>query len=352
VCKTSGCTKTQLTPLYTVYSPYHALHAPQQAIVEGHPFVSEEVPSRVEAILQGIQHTGLGSVIEPEDFGMDPILAVHDGEYIEFLVSAYQQNTAYWGREEPVLPGSVAPRSTLRKPKGFLGQVGYYGFGTGSPILAGTWQAAYWSAQCALSAAHLVRQGEKTAYALCRPPGHHAAADLYGGFCYLNNIAIAARWLGGRAAILDIDYHHGNGTQEIFYQDPTVFFASLHAHPDDDYPFFWGEAGETGAGPGLGYNLNVPLPQGTGDETYLEALESVLKHIVYFRPDWLLVSLGLDIAAGDEVGGFCITPAGFNAIGRCLNTLNLPTVLVQEGGYLLPTMGENAAAFLQPFSGH
>ncbi len=213
----------------------------------------------------------------------------------------------------------------------------------------------------------MVKTTGETAYALCRPPGHHAAADLYGGFCYLNNAAIAARSLASEAgatrlppdkggavaptkmAILDIDYHHGNGTQEIFYADPSVLFCSLHAHPDDDYPYYWGEADERGEGAGEGYNRNWPLPQETDDAVYLAALDEALAVIRAFAPRYLVVSAGFDIAAGDPVGGFNVTREGFNAIGRRIAALSLPTTIVQEGGYLLETLGENAAAFLRAF---
>jgi acetoin utilization deacetylase AcuC-like enzyme len=333
----------------TFYSLRHSLHAPNGVLVEGFPFISEEVTERAELILQAIQAANFGPVEEPADFGLEPLLAVHDRDYLSFLQTAYAQNATLLGKEAPVLPGSVAPRSCRRKPRGFLGQVGYYGYGVGSPILAGTWEAAYWSAQCALSAASRVRQGDRAAYALCRPPGHHASWDLYGGFCYLNNVAAASRWLGGRAAILDIDYHHGNGTQEIFYEDSQILFCSLHAHPDDDYPYFWGDSGETGAGAGQGYNLNVPLPPRTTDSEYLRALDPVLERIRRHVPEHLFVSLGLDIAEGDEVGGFCISAGGFKQIGRRIGALDIPTVIVQEGGYLLEKLGENVLAFFDGF---
>jgi acetoin utilization deacetylase AcuC-like enzyme len=235
-----------------------------------------------------------------------------------------------------------------------IGRAGYYSFGTYSPILKGTWDAAYWSAQCALSAAHDVASGAQTAYALCRPPGHHAATDLYGGFCYLNNAAIAARSLGERVAILDIDFHHGNGTQEIFYMDPAVLYCSLHADPDQEYPYFWGAANEIGEGAGKGYNCNYPLPLGCDDELYLQTLDQALRRIQEFQPRYLVVSLGLDIIQGDEVGGFRVTPAGLGEIGQRIAALRheeapLPTVIIQEGGYLLSELGELVVRFLRVF---
>jgi len=194
-----------------------------------------------------------------------------------------------------------------------------------------------------------VRASDETAYALCRPPGHHADVDLYGGYCYLNNAAIAARHLGERTAILDIDYHHGNGTQSIFYADPSVLTCSIHAPPDDEYPYFWGEAGERGEGAGLGCNVNLPLPIGAGDAAYLDALDGGLTVLRRFNPRFLVVSSGFDIAAGDPVGGFNVTVDGFRAIGARIAALSLPTLIVQEGGYLPERLGEDATAFLQNF---
>jgi acetoin utilization deacetylase AcuC-like enzyme len=200
-------------------------------VIDGYPLVIEEVPERAELILRAIQEAKLGPVHAPIDHGIEPVLAVHDVGFITYLQTIFARGTAVHGRKTAILPGTIAPRNIRRSSTSFYGLIGYYCFGTDSPILEGTWQAAYWSAQCALSGADQIKAGDRAVYALCRPPGHHAAAELYGGFCYLNNAAIAARNLGGRTAILDIDFHHGNGTQEIFYTDPTVFFCSLHAHP-------------------------------------------------------------------------------------------------------------------------
>jgi acetoin utilization deacetylase AcuC-like enzyme len=230
--------------------------------------------------------------------------------------------------------------------------LGYYAFGWGTPILEGTWEAAYWSAQTAVSAAHAVQDGDSVVYAVCRPPGHHAAADLYGGFCYLNNAAIAARYLardGQWVAILDIDYHHGNGTQAIFYRDPAVLFCSLHAHPDEDYPYYWGGVDERGEGLGAGTNYNWPLPLDTDDAHYLAALQAALDTVQGFGPRFLVVSVGFDIVTGDVVGSFNVTTAGLIEIGARIAALGLPTVIVQEGGYMLERLAENATAFLSAF---
>jgi acetoin utilization deacetylase AcuC-like enzyme len=199
----------------------------------------------------------------------------------------------------------------------------------------------------------MVRAGERVAYALCRPPGHHAGPDLYGGFCYLNNAAVAARYLqtqGAKVAILDVDYHHGNGTQEAFYSDPEVLYCSLHADPDDDFPYYWGAVDECGVGAGEGLNHNWPLTADTDDATYLSTLDAALAVISEFRPCYLVVSAGFDIVTSDPVGSFRITGEGLHEIANRIAGLALPTVIVQEGGYALGTLGQNAVAFLQPFA--
>jgi acetoin utilization deacetylase AcuC-like enzyme len=337
--------------MHIIYTDQHKQHATDRVWFEGHPFVTEEVPARAEIILRAVQAARLGPVVPPTDHGLEPILAVHDTGFVDFLRTACAQSAAYYKQVTPVFASAFPVRHDRHKPKSFLGLAGYFAFSWGTPILEGTWEAAYWAAQCALSAADCVRAGARAAYALCRPPGHHAAADLYGGFCYLNNAAIAARYLqaDARVAILDIDYHHGNGTQAIFYADPGVLFCSLHAHPDDDYPFYWGEADECGEGPGKGYNRNWPLPQGTDDASYLAALDAALAVIRDFAPRYLVVSAGFDIVIDDFIGGFRVTTDGLHEIGRRIAGLNLSTVIVQEGGYLLDKLGENAVAFLQIF---
>ncbi len=335
-----------------IYNEHHKLHATDNVWWEGTQFITEEIPARVEIILNEIQAAHLGKIIEPVDHGIEPILAVHEAGFVKYLRSVYNENAAYFGQAEPIFPHAFAVRYQGREPKTFLGLRGYYAFGSGTPILEGTWHAAYWSVQSALTAADLVRNGEKVAYALCRPPGHHAAADLYGGSCYLNNAAIAARYLQvaeGRLAILDIDYHHGNGTQSIFYNDADVLFCSLHAHPDDDYPYFWGDIDERGQGPGEGTNFNWPLPKTTDDASYLATLEQALETIQGFSPRFLVVSVGFDIVKSDPVGCFEVTTQGLHEIGRRIANLNIPTILVQEGGYLMDELGVNAKAFLSAF---
>ena len=343
-----------------VYSEQHRLHATADLRPDAHPSVRAEIPARAEVIAGALAAAGFGPITAPADHGLDPILAVHELELVEFLRTLYDRYVAQFGATEPaVYPDTFAVRPVRRKPAGLLGLLGYYTFGVDCPVVEGTWAAAYWSAQCALTAADLVRSGQRTAYALCRPPGHHAAADLFGGFCYLNNAAIVARQLQAwsaadtRVAILDVDYHHGNGTQSIFYRDPSVLSCSLHADPDDEYPYYWGAADECGEGPGEGFNRNWPLPPLTDDAQYLAALDEAVAAVRAFAPRYLVVSAGFDIAAGDPVaiGGFSISTAGVGEIGQRIAQLGLPTVIVQEGGYLLERLGSDVVAFLSPFAG-
>lgn len=335
------------------FSERHRRHATDSIRFHDEPY--PEIPARAERIRAALLAEGFTDWAEPADHGRAPLLAVHTSGLLEFLETIYPASRGLRPAALSFQADTFATRSARRRSPHPWAQFGYYAFDIEAPFLEGTWDAAYWSAQCALSAADAVLAGERAAYALCRPPGHHALADQTGGFCYLNNAAIAARYLQqgqpNRVAILDVDYHHGNGTQEIFYADPSVFFVSLHAHPDIEYPFFWGGAEERGEGAGMGFNLNLPLPQGTGDAEYLAALDHALNAIRDYAPRYLIVSLGFDIAQDDpaSLAGFAVTVAGFRAIGERIAALALPTLIVQEGGYRLDTLGENAVAFLRAF---
>ncbi len=340
-----------------IYPEQHRLHDTSHIVISGNLFETEELPQRGEILFTAVQQARIGEIFAPIDHGMDPLVAVHDTDYIHFLQTIYTQYTQYYRSPIPALPATFSGRQIRRKSEHPDGLLGYYAFGTGTPILVGTWQAAYWSAQAALTAADRLLSGDTSAYSICRPPGHHAAAAMYGGFCYLNNAAIAARYMqsiGGQAyrklAILDFDYHHGNGTQEIFYEDASVLYCSLHANPDQDYPYYWGGADERGAGPGLGANRNWPLPIGTDDTTYITALDEALRLIAGFAPGCLLLSAGWDIRQGDPAGGFILSRASFSEIGRRIASLDLPVLIIQEGGYLLDEIGACAVAFLSAFA--
>lgn len=338
-----------------VSSNYHGRHA-TQLHMPGCSMPCFEIPARAEAILAAVTSAHLGEVIEPQDFGLDPIRTVHSDEFIEYLKYAYKNTRAFFAGQKPAIADTYIGRGWRNKPSGFPGRIGFFSFDTDCPILEGTWLAAYWSAQCAVTAAELVRRGSRAVYALCRPPGHHAGHDLYGGFCYLNNAAVAVRSLqrasSDRVAVLDIDYHHGNGTQELFYSDPSVLFCSIHADPNADYPFFWGSSDEDGEGAGKGLNRNWPLAHGTSDVSYLGALDEALSVIRAFAPTYLVLSVGFDIMNGDPVplgGGFRIETACLQEIARRIAKARLPTIIVQEGGYNIAKLGEYVVTFLQQF---
>ena len=243
-------------------------------------------------------------------------------------------------------------RTVLPFSSSVVGRAGYHMHDLWVPIGERTWQAAVGAANLAVDAAHRVLEGERVVFALCRPPGHHASADMAGGSCFLNNAAIAAQYLRrrmGRVAIVDVDVHHGNGTQAIFYGRADVFFASLHRDPADFHPYFVGYAHERGEGAGLGYTMNVPLPAGSGDHAVLGALETICERIAAYAPDGLVVSLGVDGHEHDPSAGLAITYEGFRRIGARLAALDLPTVIVQEGGYNIETIGRCVTSALSGF---
>lgn len=338
-------------PVLTVYSAIQRHHRPAYVVKGGERSPSYDVPERVDSILAAIRETDLGPVMAPDDAGLEPIRAVHDAGMVEYLASAYARQRRESGEEKPVFPTFFPPPGQRRRPDSLKGLAGLYCTNMGVPIDEYTWPAAVASAHCAATGAMYLRAGQSCVYALCYPPGHHAGPDFFGGYCYLNNAAIAARVLrvesGQRVAILDIDYHHGNGTQAIFYADPETWYGSMHIDPTVDYPFYAGYADETGAGAGEGTNCNVSLPAGIDEEQYLSALGSLLARLVPFGPRWLIVSAGFDTYVDDPIGTFRVTTGGFYEIGRRLGELAIPTLVVQEGGYCIPDLGRNVAAFLR-----
>lgn len=337
------------------YSDNHELHNPPFELFEGGqhmPYL--ENPERMERILSVLREQDWAEILPPEDFGLDPVLAVHDADYVDFLCTAYlewrQVKTTY--EKTALLPATFPPPGWSHRPKSLLGRAGYYMTDLSAPIMDGTYQAALGSANCALSGAKAIADGERSAFALCRPPGHHAGKSFCGGYCYLNNAAIAAHWLSGdsKVAILDIDYHAGNGTQDIFYERGDVLTISLHADPDSEYPAFSGYAGETGAGQGSGLNRNFPLPAGTNDAHYLSVLDEALGLVQSFIPKYLVISAGMDLYTADPLGSFKITRRGIQKIGQCIASLNLQTLLVMEGGYDNEALGVNISTLLENFS--
>jgi acetoin utilization deacetylase AcuC-like enzyme len=337
-----------------VHSPQHALHDGGVELHRGELVPSFESPERVHFILAALERAGF-AVIPPRNVPQDRLLRVHDPAYVEFLQGAYARWTAS-GRDGSMLPSGFPARGLRRdrRPSGIHGAMGWYTFDASTPIVAGTWDAALAAARSAMTAAALVSEGAAAAYALCRPPGHHAGSSFYGGYCYLNNAALAAQYLrdhgSARVAVLDVDYHHGNGTQEIFWERDDVLFVSLHATPESEYPYFLGYADERGAGRGEGCTLNLPLPLGTAWPEYRAALDVALDAIGRFAADALVVSLGVDTFEADPISAFRLHRADYARIGACLAAPGLPTVFVQEGGYAVAEIGANVAGVLGEFS--
>ena len=323
-------------------------HAPALELHNGGFVPFAETPARVRSILDAIGPTEV-----PADHGEDPLLRVHPPHYLDFLKSAHSDWQAA-GRSGDAFPYAfpIMRRRALRLDR-IDARLGRYAMDACSPISSGTWEAAYWNAQTTLSALDIVLGAERTAFALCRPPGHHAGADYVGGYCYLNTAAIAAEaaLAAGRTrvAILDVDYHHGNGTQDIFWTRGDVLFVSIHADPATDYPFFWGHADEVGEGEGEGATLNLPLARGTKLAEFERALDTGCARIAAYGPDLLICSYGADTYAGDPISHFAIETADYRSIARRIADLRLPTLIVMEGGYAVDDLGRNVASFLSGF---
>ena len=333
------------------FSSLHREHAPEQIMVRGTMVPNLEAPARADALLKQLLAQGHEQVA-PQDWGQEWIAAVHDAGYLEFLRTAHERWRQLPNATPLIHPHAFAHYSSRRRPSSIQGQVGYYLAGGSSPVAEGTWTAAVGSAHAALEASKLVLEGEREAYALCRPPGHHAYADFGGGFCYLNNVAIAANYMAsklGRVAILDIDTHHGNGTQSIFYQRGDVHFVSVHGDPNVLFPFYAGYADERGEGEGEGRNLNLPLPLKSEDPAWLGAIDQGMASIQAYAPKALLVSLGFDPFKGDPSSDLAVSTEGFRGAGERIGTYRGPVVLIQEGGYLVEKLGENLEAFLEGF---
>ena len=315
-----------------------------------------EVPARAERVRAEVERRKLGPIVAPADFGMAPIARVHDAGMVRFLGEASELWRKRYGDDAPPAIPSAWPARGLRDR--FEGDVesrlGTYAFDTATPIVKGTWNAALAAANTALTAAQSLKNGERSAFALTRPPGHHASTDVFGGYCYLNNVAIAAQWFvdqGLKPAILDVDYHHGNGTQSIFYRRSDVLFCSLHGDPSFAYPHFLGFADETGEGKGAGANLNLPMPMYTQWTVYAQALARALKRIEAFAPDVLLVSLGLDTFEDDPISRFKLTRQDYLRMGKAIAAAKLPTLFIFEGGYNLDALAEITVNVLEGFEG-
>lgn len=335
----------------TIFSSDHRYQDGKAELVHGTLEPCYEMPRRAEIIHDAVKAAALGPIEAPRDFGIEPVLRVHASGFVEFLSHAWSLWTEA-GREYDALPLNWrAPGMRMdRVPSTVDGLLSYYSFDAGTPITAGTWRAITASANVALTGAAIVNAGERTAFSLCRPPGHHAGSNFYGGYCFLNNAAIAAQWLrdqgAKRVCVLDVDYHHGNGTQEIFWTRPDVLFVSIHSDPIAEYPYFLGYADETGAGAGEGTNLNLPLPHGTDWMGYAEALDASCRVIEKFSPDVVVVSFGADTFETDPISQFKLKREDYRRMGARIARLNRPIHVVMEGGYAVDDLGLNTATFL------
>jgi acetoin utilization deacetylase AcuC-like enzyme len=335
----------------TVYSEDHQLHDGLLDPRGNHWRASAECPDRANNVEIAIRETQFGEIVAPNHFDEQSILRIHSSDYLQFLKSVWDDWVASGEQGANARPDTfVGAGMRYADTECVVGRLGRYSFDATSPFVAGSWQAIRTSADIALTGAEIIRNGDRFAFAACRPPGHHATVSYCGGYCYLNNNSLAAQSLldGGasRVAILDVDYHHGNGTQSIFYERNDVLTISLHADPKVEYPFFLGYADEPGEGDGQGFNVNYPLPFGTAWDTYSVALSDALDRVRRFSPDAVVVALGLDTFAGDPTTFFEITTDDFTRIGEAIAALSLPTLVVLEGGYSVEWIGRNTVNFL------
>lgn len=337
----------------TIFTEKHRLRNSKTELCGGELVEPFERPSRAEFIIERVHQVGLGPISDPDDFGMEPILAVHDAGFVEFLQTAWDEWVAEGFKGEAMTTVWPARRMSNHIPRHIEGKLGYYALACETSISEGTWEAAYAAAQVALTGAERIRQGATSAFALCRPPGHHAAMDMFGGYCFLNNAAVAAQYLldkgAKRIAILDVDFHHGNGTQDIFYDRDDVLFLSIHGDPMDAFPHFLGHEDETGTGAGEGYNVNYALPPGTDFPAWRAALTDALARVADYAPDVLIISLGVDTFETDPISFFKLTSDDFTTYGADIAKQNLPTLFVMEGGYDIDEIGLNAVNVLQGF---
>jgi acetoin utilization deacetylase AcuC-like enzyme len=338
------------------YSPAQLEHQPTKELSDGQLVDAFETPARVQSILEALQKSQFVRFDDVAQFGLKDYARVHADAYLHFLEQFWTNWTAA-GRASEAFP-FVWPVRDFRAdkvPTHIDGQLGRFSFDAGTPLTKGTWSAAKASANAALSGAMALNQGAALAFSLCRPPGHHAGRDYFGGYCFLNNAAIAAQSLidqgAKRVSILDVDYHHGNGTQAIFYDRADVQFISIHADPMVEYPYFLGHADEKGEGKGEGYNVNYPLSHGTQFAAWMVALENAIAKIDAYAPDAVLISLGADIYEGDPISQFKIREDEFIKIGARLAELKGPKLVIMEGGYAVGALGDNVTSFLRGIAG-
>ena len=332
------------------HSPHSAAHDPVSFFRRGTTIPYPDSVERLGVLRAAALAAGV--TLHEAALDADAVRAVHAPDYLDFLAGAWPRRGELAGAPEELLTTQFARPQMHRRPDGLAGLLGWYTADTSTPIREGTWRAAMGAASAAAAAARAAWTGGQ-AYALCRPPGHHAFGDCAGGFCFLNNTAVAAEVLAAgrtrRVAVVDIDVHHGNGTQGIFYERADVLTVSVHADPGSYFPYYAGYAEERGAGAGAGCNLNLPLAHGSGDGVFLAALDAALARVRAFAPAALVVALGLDASEHDPLGVLKVTTAGFAAAAARLRQVGCPTVLVQEGGYLCDALPVNLHAFLREF---
>jgi acetoin utilization deacetylase AcuC-like enzyme len=335
------------------YAKQTEAHDPIFRLSLGRIARNAEQAERARLLLAGLDRLGL-PVTEPTPVPKEILEKVHTKALLTFLETGWEEWQKLPGAGPEVVPNVHALNSVRSYPKHIVGKAGWHMGDTSAPLAEHSWQATLGAAASAHCAATAVQRGDRVAYALCRPPGHHSSADVVAGHCMINCAAVAVETLKqtyARVAVLDIDVHHGNGTQDIFYERDDVLFLSVHATPETYYPFFVGYAHETGRDAGEGFNLNIPLNQSTGDDGWCEAIASCLDRIAAFNPDALVVSLGLDAHENDPLQGLKVTFDGFRRAGRMIADAGLPTVLVQEGGYLSEDLTTSLEAYLADFSG-
>ncbi len=346
--------------MQTIYSDKHFGHANQGEFAGGTLVEAFEKPERAEIIKARVEAVKLGEIIPPRSFDLSVAEKVQSPRFLKFLSEVWSEWSKL-GRTHPALPsfwrapGMVDASQPDKEPLLIDGRLGFWSFDAGCAIVAGSWDAIKASHDVALTGVDLLSAGAKAAYALCRPPGHHAGSTFMGGYCFINNAAVAAQALldrgAKRVAIYDVDYHHGNGTQEIFYARNDVLVINLHADPRQEYPYYLGFADETGAGAGEGFNLNLPMPHGTGWQGFDAALQAANRKIDAFSPDAIIVSLGVDTFEKDPISQFKLKSEDYPKIGRRIAALGKPTLFVQEGGYAVAEIGVNAVGVLTGFEG-
>src|SRR5258707_6883989 len=347
-----------------VYDPTHVLHDPATEVQYGVPVPIYEVPARAESIRAALLADDAFSFAEPAEHGISPVTAVHHEGLVRYVEEAWSLWRAHGGGAGS-MPPQYLPDTVLHpavregmgpapEPSGAVGRMGYWCWETMTPLVPGSYQAARAAVDVAVTAADLLLAGDAAVYGLARPPGHHCPRSAFGGYGLFHYSAAAKPYLAdraGRIAVLDLDYHHGNGTQQIFYQRADVLYVSLHADPDRAFPYFIGWADEQGAGPGEGFTLNLPLPAGGTNDHYLTALNTAVERIAEHDAAALVVSLGLDTYGQDPIADFALSTDAYHEIGRRVAGLGLPTLVLQEGGYFVPKLGENARTWLRGLLG-